>query len=229
MIRILLADDHPVARIGMRLLVAQQPDLCVAGEVSTGAQVLEWLAHSPAEVVVLDRIMPGQDVLTLLTQLPAGPAAPRVLVLSTEATPALVAAIFTAGASGYIDKTSTHEELLLALRLVAAGRPYLSPERGLQALRQLPAATALPALPAPFSPQPAAAASRQPAEHGTLSAREHQVLHLLVLGYTNAEIAAQLLTSKRTVETYRERLLEKTGTRNTATLVRYALQQGLVN
>ena len=213
MIRVLLVDDHPLVRTGLRHLFAQQPDLRIVGEASDTQALLELLVDTPADVLVLDRRMPGLDVLATLPLLRAQYPGLRILVFSLETSLAAVAALFAAGATGYLNKAAPPEELLVALRLVALGRPFLGSTQGLQALLHL---------------SPTSVAIAKPVKQPFISLRERQVLALLVQGWTNAEMAEQLFTSKRTVETHRQHLLEKTDTRNTAALVRYALEQGLV-
>jgi DNA-binding NarL/FixJ family response regulator len=155
---------------------------------------------------VLDIVMPGRNGIEVAPELLAAAPETKILVLSMQDDPTYVRKAFGAGASGYVPKEAADVELVQAIRDVAAGRHFVHPAVGARlAEAEAEAETA--------SPDP-------------LSAREHEVLHLLALGHTNQEIAAMLTISVRTVETHRARIVEKLGLRTRAELVRYAIATG---
>ena len=219
MIRLFLVDDHPVVRGGIRALLAHEPDLLVVGEAIHGQDLLNQLPTTPADVVVLDSNMPVLDGLATTLHLHAEFPQVKVLILSMLNNERYVGQLFAAGALGYTLKNDEPAEIILAIRTVATGRPYLCSELSLQMLHkvlaqgQLPVAipTGLP-LPNPYN----------------FSRREVEVLELLAEGLTNGDIATRLLTSKRTIETHRQHLLGKTRARNVAALIRLAVAQGML-
>lgn len=217
MIRLFLVDDHPVVREGIRAFLMQEPDLLIVGEASHGQALLEQLPATPADVVLLDINMPVLGGLATTRRLRAEFPAVKVLMLSMLNHERYVGQLFEAGALGYILKNDEPAEIVLAIRTVAAGQPYLCSELSLQLLHrsqtqdQTLAPPALP-VPNPFN----------------FSQREVEVLELLADGLTNADIASRLHTSKRTIETHRQHLLDKTQSRNVAVLIRLAVAQGLL-
>ena len=208
-ITIVLADDHAVVRAGLRLLLDQAGGLRVVSEAGDAESALRTvLGHKPA-VLVLDLNMPGE--LTSLDAIPkVADASPgtRVVVLTMQEDPAFARRALQAGAAGYVLKEAADSELVEAVRRAAAGDTYLNPRLG----------AALAALP------PAAAGAPD-----DLSAREVEVLRLIALGHTNAEIAEQLVISVRTVETHRAHIQQKLRRATRAELVRYALDRGLLD
>ena len=212
MTRLFIVDDHAVLREGLRLLLAQEADFTIVGEAANGQQLLDQLPTTPADAVLLDLHMPVLGGLATAERLHAEYPALRILMLSMVEEPLSVQHALAAGAHGYLLKNAAKEEVLTGLRTVLAGRPYLSAEIGLALL----ARTASP----PPPPPPAVV---------TLTRREQEILHLVAEGLTTAQIADQLFTSKRTVETHRQNILEKTGCRNTAALISYASTQGLLS
>lgn len=216
MIRLFLVDDYPIVRNGLRATLATEPDLLVVGEASHGQELLKYLPTTPADVVLLDLALPVLDGLATTARLRAEYPALRVLVLTMEADAHRIGQLFAAGAQGYLLKSTGQNELVAAIRAVAAGRMYLCSELGISLLHQVLALA--PAAPAPTGRRA-----------GGLTTREQEVLQLLAEGLTTNEIAAQLFTSKRTVETHRQHILKKTQTRNTASLIHRAVTQGLLN
>ena len=207
-ITIVLADDHAVVRAGLRLLLDQAGGLRVVSEAGDAESALRTvLGHKPA-VLVLDLNMPGE--LTSLDAIPkVADASPgtRVVVLTMQEDPAFARRALQAGAAGYVLKEAADSELVEAVRRAAAGDTYLNPRLG----------AALAAAPPPAAGPP-----------DDLSAREVEVLRLIALGHTNAEIAEQLVISVRTVETHRAHIQQKIGRTTRAELVRYALEHKLV-
>ncbi|MDB5270741.1 MAG: hypothetical protein JWP58_3781 [Hymenobacter sp.] len=210
MIRLFLVDDHAVLRHGLRLLFQQDASLQVVGEADSGEQLLARLPTTPCDVVLLDLHMPGLDGLATTERLHAEFPEVRVLVLSMVDNERAIGQVLAAGASGFILKNAGHDEIVVAVRTVAAGRRYLCSELGLAMLDKLLNGIAEPV------PKPT----------GGLSAREQEVLQLVADGLTTAAIADKLFTSPRTVETHRQTIMEKTGAKNTAALIKAAASQG---
>jgi two-component system response regulator NreC len=208
-ITIVLADDHAVVRAGLRLLLDQAGGLRVVSEAGDAGSALRTvLGHKPT-VLVLDLNMPGE--LTSLDAIPkVADASPgtRVVVLTMQEDPEFARRALQAGAAGYVLKEAADSELVEAVRRAAAGETYLNPRLG-AALAAAPAAAAGPP--------------------DDLSAREVEVLRLIALGHTNAEIAEQLFISVRTVETHRAHIQQKLRRSTRAELVRYALDRGLLD
>jgi DNA-binding NarL/FixJ family response regulator len=209
MIRLFLVDDHTVLRHGLRALFQAEPTLEIVGEAENGEQLLAQLPTTPCDVVLLDLHMPGLDGLATTQRLRAEFPAVRVLVLSMVDNERAIGQVLAAGASGYVLKNTGREEILVAVHAVAAGRRFLCSELGLAMLEKVLAA-------------PTEAETRPTG----LSPREQEVLQLVAEGLTTAQIAEKLFTSPRTVETHRQNIMEKTGTKNTAALVKAAVSQG---
>lgn len=220
MTRLFLVDDHAIVRNGLRALLEAESDLLIVGEAEHGQELLDRLPTTPADVVLLDLTMPVLDGLATTRRLSTEHPAVRVLVLTMVADAQRIGQLFAAGARGYVLKSTGHYELMAAVRAVAAGRHYLCFELGLNLLEQV-VASAPAALVAPTAPL------ARPT--GLLTAREQEVLKLLAAGLTTNEIAAKLFTSKRTVETHRHHILEKTQTKNAASLIRWAIAERLLD
>ena len=207
-ITIVLADDHAVVRSGLRMVLDREADFEVvseAGDADTAVRTV--LGHKPS-VLVLDLNMPGQ--LTSLEAIPrVAEVSPgtRVVVLTMQEDPEFARQALRAGAAGYVLKEAADDELVEAVRRVAAGDTYLNPSLGAR----------LAAAP----PEPAGPPD-------DLTEREVEVLRLIALGHTNAEIASQLYLSVRTVESHRAHIQQKLGRATRAELVRYALDHGFV-
>lgn len=210
MIRLFLVDDHAVLRDGLRALFSQEGLLRVVGEAENGAQLLAQLPATPCDVVLLDLHMPGLGGLATTQRLHAEFPDVRVLVLSMVDNERAIGQVLAAGALGYVLKNAGHDEILVAVRAVAAGRRFLCSELGLNMLEKVLSE----------APEPAAKPT------SGLSAREQEILRLVADGLTTAQIADKLYTSPRTVETHRQNIMEKTGAKNTAALVRAAVTRG---
>lgn len=209
MIRVLLADDHLVVRAGIARILEAASDIHVVGEVSDGHAVLERLAAGGIDVVLLDIGMPGPGFMEVLGRArDGGGERVAVLVLSVHPEEQFALRALRAGAAGYLTKDRTPEELLTAVRRVAAGGKYVS-----AALAERLAA---------------AVGATAAAGHEALSDREFQVLRLLGAGKTVGDVARTLSLSPKTVSTYRTRILQKLHLETTAELVRYAVEHGLV-
>ncbi|GGE99639.1 response regulator transcription factor [Hymenobacter cavernae] len=198
MIRLILADDHIILRDELRVLLAQEPDLEVVEQASNGLVLLELLAQTAVDVVVLDVNMPVMDGLATTKAIRERFPTVRVLVLSMLDHEQYIQRMLKAGALGYLLKSSDIQEITYAIRTVARNRPYLCTDVGLSLLQKL-------------TPPEATTADKSVAQvAGGLSAREQQVLPLLAAGLTNAEIADQLFTSKHTIEVHRQNIIQKT-------------------
>jgi DNA-binding NarL/FixJ family response regulator len=214
MSRIFLVDDHTIVRDGLRALLANEPNISIVGEASNGQELLDRLPTTPADVILLDANMPVLDGLATTLRLRAEYPQVRVLILSMLAHERYIGQLFDAGASGYVLKSAEKDEILVAIQMVISGRQFLCSDLGLNMLRKV--------LAKDDEPDETTKASR-------LSRRESEVLQLLSEGLTTNEIAEKLFTSKRTIETHRQNILEKTQTKNTAALIRLAVTQGLLD
>ena len=188
MIRILLADDHAILRDGIRALLSREADLCVVGEAGNGQQLLELLATTPVDVVVMDINMPVLDGFATMPFLREQFPAVRVLVLSMLDHENYVHRMLEAGALGYVLKNADSTEITHAIRTVAASRPFLCTEIGLSLLDRL-----MERMPAAAVPASAGTTDGSiNANRADLSGRELEVLQLIAEGYTNAEISEKL-------------------------------------
>ena len=208
MIRVLLADDHALMREGLRALLASHADISVVAEAGNGRDAVRRAAELKPDVVVLDISMPDLNGVEAARLIHAQCPGTRLVMLSMHANAEHLERALQAGASAYVLKESAAAEVTLAIRSVAAGGRYLSP-----ALAEL------------------ARDARRGATHATplesLSARERQVLQLVVEGKSSAEIARIVFLSPKTVETYRSRLMKKLGVADITALVKFAVQHGL--
>ena len=204
MIRVLVADDHKIVRDGLKRILAASVDIQVAGEAASGDEALALVKANDYDVAMLDMSMPGLAGIDLIKRLKLEKPQLRLLVLSMHAEHQYAARALKAGASGYLTKDSAAEQLVVALRKIAAGGVHISEA----------AAASL------------VSGGRQP--HETLSDREFEVLHFLVEGLGPTEIAERLHLSVKTVSTHKTRILEKLGVGSTAELVRYALENKLL-
>jgi two-component system, NarL family, response regulator NreC len=211
-IAIVLADDHEMVRTGLRHVLEAQSDLAVVAEAGTveGA-VAAAAAHRPA-VLVLDLAMPGGSALDALPDVARRVAPARIVILTMQDDPGFARRALRTGAIGYVLKEAAPGELVAAVRRAAAGRPFLSPGLGAQ----------LAALDAADDADPAAPPDG-------LTAREAEILRLIALGHTNAEVGRLLHLSVRTIEARRAHVQQKTGRTGRPELVRYALERGLLD
>lgn len=212
-IRILLVDDHPVLRAGVRALLAAEPDLDVIGEASDGPSALAMVESLKPDLVVMDVSLPGPSGAEVTTELKQLYPSLHVLALSVHEELAFARMLLDAGAAGYALKRTACDELVRAVRLVAAGEAYVDPLLATQLLQ---------------SGQRRGSPSGTPAVVA-LSEREAEVVRLLAQGLTMKEVAERLTLSPRTLETYRARALEKLGLKSRADLVRYAIRRGWLN
>ncbi len=213
--RLMLVDDHKVLRAGLRELINQQPDLEVVAEGDTAREALALVDRVQPELVILDLTLPGGGSLDLISELVERGPLPRVLVLSMHNDPAYARAALGAGAIGYVVKTVSEQDLLVAIRAVRRGKAVVDLDDEARTASVFGAA----------GPQTVHGSTR--ATVG-LSPREREVLQLLGQGHTNLAVAEQLDISPKTVATYRARIGEKLGLKTLADFVRYATDTGLL-
>jgi two-component system response regulator NreC len=204
-IDIVLADDHEVVRAGLRLLLQGEVGLHVTGEAGNVPDALRLVELRHPHVLVLDLNMPGPSSLTAITQVKATCA---VVVLTMQSDPGFAREALRAGARAYVLKEAAGAELVTAIRTAARGGTYLNPQMGARMAVELTGAAVSP---------------------DDLSERELDVLRLIALGHTNAEIGDRLFLSMRTVETHRSHIQHKLRRTTRAELVRYALDHGLID
>lgn len=203
MIRVLITDDHPIVRRGLKQIVADEADMTVT-EAGTGSEALGLIDTADFNLVLLDLSMPGISGLEVLSQIRTRRPELPVLVLSAHPEAEFAVRIIKAGASGYLNKHLAPEELVTAIRRVLTGRRYIGP-----AVAELIADS----LGKDDTPR-----------HASLSDREFQVMLLIAAGKTVSEIASELALSVKTVSTYRTRILEKMNLKNNAELMRYVVE-----
>ena len=224
-VRVVLADDQPLVRAGLRVLIADCPDLDVVGEAGTGAQAVQLARQARPDVVVMDIRMPGMDGIEATQMITAGGSGPsgagptRVVVLTTFDDDDYVYAALRAGASGFLVKDMALEDILAAIRVVAAGDALIAPSVTRRLIEQF--ARLAPA----SAPRPAEPLRELPG----VTDREREVLTLVGRGLSNGEIAGRLVISTATAKAHVARLLAKLGARDRVQLVIVAYQAGLVS
>jgi DNA-binding NarL/FixJ family response regulator len=208
--RILICDDHPIVRKGLREILEQEGAPATIGEAASAAEGLELARKKPWDAVVLDITMPGRSGLELLKQLREERPNLPVLVLSVHPAEQYAIRVLRAGASGYLTKESAPDELVTAVRRIVRGGRYISPSVG---------ETLVADLGRPAGQLP----------HHDLSDREFEIMLQLASGKRVSEIGAALNLSVKTVSTYRARILQKLNLKTTAEIMRYAVTHGLVD
>jgi two-component system, NarL family, response regulator NreC len=209
-LRVLVADDHKMIRDGLRLLIDCQRDMRVIGEAANGKEALQQARDLKPDVVVMDLSMPELNGLQATERLKAERPGIKVVALTVHEDASYLLQLCKAGAVGYVLKRSAGDDLINAIRTVAAGGLHFDPTLAAKAL----------------SGRRGEAPGRAGLHAGDLSEREKEVLILLAWGYSNKEIAGDLGLSTKTVETYRVRISEKLGFRSRTEMVQYALRQG---
>jgi len=209
MIRILIADDHAIVRAGLKQFVAHEHDMVVTGEAADGTETLAFVRTGECDVVLLDLSMPGKNGIDTLRQLKRSRPDLPVLILSAYSEQQYAVSLLRAGASGYINKESASDQLVMAIRAVAKGGKYVSPSIAQVLVSDL-----------------AGDADKPP--HAALSRREFQIFYKLAGGTTVSKIAEELFLSVKTVSTYRSRILEKMQMTSNADLTHYAVRNKLI-
>ena len=212
-VRIVLADDHRLLRDGLRELLNRQPGLAVVGEAGDGRALLDLVAATTPDVVVLDVSMPGLNGIDAIHHLRSASPATRVVMLSMHADRRFVVAALQAGAVGYLLKDDGFDDLVQAIERVMGGHLVLAPSLTETLLTDY----------VTLSRQNATTALRR------LSPREREVLQLVAEGHSTKAIAARLGVSVKTVETTRQHLMDKLGLYTVADLTKYALREGLTS
>jgi len=208
-IRILIADDHPIVRQGFKQVLSETADLVVADEAGNGQDVLSLVARKDYDVILLDISMPGKNGLEVLKELRITNTKIPVLILSIYPEEQYAIRALKAGASGYLTKASAPEELISAIRKVSRGGKYISSSLAEKLAYELDG-------------------DAEKAPHDTLSDREYQILLMIASGKTVSDIAEEMCLSVKTVSTYRSRILDKMKMKNNAELTTYAIRNKLV-
>ncbi|MFB0615645.1 response regulator [Streptomyces sp. AGS-58] len=214
-VRVVLADDQPLARSGLRVLMADHSDLEVVGEAATGAEAVQLVSDTSPDVVVMDIRMPGMDGIEATRLITAGPATTRVLVLTTFDEDDHVYGALRAGASGFVVKDMALDDILAAIRVVAAGDALIAPGVTRRLIADLIG-------------RPAAVPERSLRPVEGITEREREVLTLVGRGRSNTEIAEDLFITVATAKSHVSRLLTKLGARDRVQLVITAYETGLV-
>jgi DNA-binding NarL/FixJ family response regulator len=210
MTRIVIADDHAIVREGLKQVLAAAGDFTVIAEAQNGAEVMQHVRGHEFDVLLLDMSMPGKSGIELIKQVHVEKPKLRILVLSMHEEEQYAVRALKAGAAGYLTKESASAQLVAAIRKVAAGGAYITPAVAEQFALGAMAQTSGP-------------------PHAALSNREYQVFEMLVAGRSVTDIAARLNLSVKTVSTHKARILQKMNMTNPAELIRYAINNRLVD
>lgn len=210
MTRIVLADDHPIVRQGLRSLLEKEPGFAITGETEDGLQVANLVEQTQADVLVLDLLMPGLGGLDVVREVARRAPKTRIVVLSMHSSEAFVLQALRNGAAAYVLKDSSPTELVRAVRQVLAGQRYLSSRLSEKAIEAYISRTDGGAVDI----------------YETLTPREREVLHLAAEGLSNPAIGERLGISPRTAEAHRAHVMEKLGLHNRTELIAYALRRG---
>ena len=210
MIKLIIADDHPIVREGLKQIIAESPHFTVSDEAGDGPELLDKVRKEDFDVIILDLKMPGMDGLDVLKQLKIEKPRIPVIILTVHPEAQYALRILRAGASGYLTKESVSDELITAIRKVHRGGKYISPSLAEKIAFALDT-------------------DSEKILHETLSDREYQVMYMIASGKTVTEIAEELNLSVKTISTYRARILEKMNMKTNAELTRYAFQNNLID
>jgi two-component system invasion response regulator UvrY len=210
MIKLLIADDFPIVREGLKKTFARTKHIVVAGEAQNGQEVLDQVQAEDFDVVLLDITMPNTNWLEVLKELKSRKPRLPVIMLSMHRGEEYVTRSFRAGASGYLTKESMMDEIVQAVEKVSQGGKYISPSIAEALVSLFDTGSDLP-------------------PHKLLSDREYEVMSLLVKGKKTRKIADELFLSPNTVNTYRSRILEKMNKKNVAELIHYAIKNDLLD
>ncbi len=208
--RILIVDDHAIVREGLKQILAEVDDIVVAGEADCSSRALQMARLEPWDMVLMDISMPDRSGLETLELMKKEHPAIKVLMLSMHRETQYAVRALKTGAAGYLNKQSAPDQLVDAIRLVASGKKYISPEVAQELASQV-------------------SGERDGLPHEGLSNREYQTLCLIASGLPVSAIADQLALSVKTISMYRARLLKKMQLKNNAELTHYAIKQGLLD
>jgi len=212
-IRLLLADDHAVVRSGLRMLLQAQPDMVIIGEAETGQEAVQRAVELAPDVVLMDIEMPGMNGIEATRRIKAEAPATAVLALTMYEDDQYFFEMLRAGASGYVPKRAAPDELVSAIRAAGRGEVFLYPSLAGRLVKDY------------LQRGPA---GESDAQNDELTPREQEVLTLIAEGYSNNEIADQLVISAKTVDRHRENIMRKLNLHNRVDLVKYALRKGLI-
>jgi len=212
--RIVIAEDHTILREGLRALLSSRPEFEIVGEAEDGRMAVQCIERLKPALALMDLSMPRMNGMDAIREIKKRCPETKILVLTVHKTEEYILATFKAGADGYALKDSTHTELVMAIKSVLTGKPYLSPgisekviEGYLEGRQTLKTRTA----------------------YETLTHREREILKLIAEGYKNKEIADDLCISVKTVEKHRANIMEKLGLHNVQALTAFAIEKGLVS
>lgn len=208
MIRVIIVDDHPVVRRGLKQIIAAEQDMQVVGEAENARKAISVIRQTACDAVILDITLPDASGLEVLNQLKREHPTLPVLIMSIHDEEPYALRVLKAGASGYLMKNSIPEELIKAIRKITSGGKYISPSIAERLASEI--------------------ASPEKSLHGKLSDREFQIMCLIASGKSLKEIGEALFISGKTVSSYRSRILEKMRMSTNADLTRYALEHHLV-
>lgn len=209
-IKVLIADDHAIVREGLRQILTDNRDITVAGDAENGSDAIKLARKTEADVLLLDISMPDRNGIEVLKQVRKDNPRLAVLMLSMHREDLYAIRSLKAGASGYMNKQSAPAELVDAIRLVAAGKKYISPALAQELAKHV------------------GDENREIPPHETLSDREYQTMVMIASGKTVSDIAAELALSVKTISMYRARMLQKMKLRHNAELTHYAIKNRLV-
>jgi len=216
MIQVLLAEDHNIVRNGIKMLLGSDKEIHVAGEATNGKEALDFISNNAGiDVILADINMPELDGISLIKEAHNLKPDIKVVILSMHDNDKYVSQAFQEGASGYLLKSVSADEMIFSLKHVKAGGKYLCSELSIKMLDKLS--------------QKSVNSVSENVSNIEFSMREIEVLHLIADGLTNSEMSEKLFLSKRTIEGHRQSLIEKTGSKNTAALIRYAVLNGIIN
>jgi DNA-binding NarL/FixJ family response regulator len=210
-VRVALIDDHPIVRQGLRNLLETEPSFTIVGEADDGIAGVDLVQRVKPDVLIVDLMMPGLNGLDLIKQALKSLPKLRILVLSMQSADSYVVEALNSGAVGYVLKETGPSEIIQAIHTVVAGQRYLSPRL---AERLVNSSRGTRKITDPYE---------------TLTPREREILHLIIDGNTNAQIAKRLVLSPRTVELHRSRIMKKLDLHNQTDIFRYALERGLLS
>jgi len=212
--RIVIAEDHTILREGLRSLLSSNPNFEIVGEAGDGREAIRCAEKFKPDLILTDLSMPRMNGMEAIKEIKRGSPASRVLVLTVHRTEEYILAAFRAGADGYILKDSTHSELIMAVKKVLSGKPYISPEITDKVIEG-------------YLEGKKTLKSRTSWE--TLTQREREILKLIAEGYRNKQIADDLCISVKTVEKHRANLMEKLDLHSIQALTAFAIEKGVVS
>jgi len=217
MIKVAIADDHPLVREGLKTMLNNSPEagISLVGEVESGTDLVQLLSEVEVDVVLMDISMPDMDGLQATRQIKQQHPLVKVLMLSMLEDERFVVEAMQAGANGYLTKTVSRKELIRAIHITAGGEVYIGTHISLNLLGKIPFGGSKMPMP-------------EDTPESNLTKRELEVLSLIAQGLTTTQMAVKLFTSKRTIESHRQHLLEKTNSKNTASLIAYAATHHLL-